>query len=236
MKKVILAATLVLFFLDVFGQESNSEKKHYIGCSYGKSFAVGNFKDNDLNNTDAGFAKSGNKLDLYGGYMLNNKLTFTLTFRHQNFNTDIKALISTLEDKNPNLSYAGSSKSWRTYYLLIGAAYKINVTNKFALFPFIATGPMIASNPEFSINSSDGNTSNVVIRTSENGIGLGYDFGIGIRNNLGKHFALMPTFSFTGAFVRIADVKTNINNTTQNSTINPKMNTFNLGLSLAYKF
>lgn len=212
------------------------ESKYYFGISHGKSFPLGDFKDDDINNSDAGFAESGNKFDVYGGYVLNKGIAFTFTFRYQNFDTDIDALTKGLETNNQGTVFIGNSDSWQTYYLLGGIEYKVGISKKISLFPRVGLGPMLVSNPQFSITTTNENINTEVNRSSETGLGLGYEFGIGLKHNLGKNFCLMPTFTFSGGFVTISDVDTTIDNTVTTSNYNPKISTFNLGLSLAYKF
>lgn len=215
-----------------FAQES----KYYFGISYGKSFPLGDFEANDINNSGAGFAESGNKFDVYGGYTLNKRITLTLTFRYQNFDTDIDALIKGLETNNQGTIFTGSSDSWQTYSFLGGIEYKVNISKKFSIYPRLGLGPMLVSNPKFSIIATNESNYTGVNRSSETGLGLGYEIGIGLKRDLGKNFSLMPTFTFSGGFVTISDVDTTIDNTVTTSNYKPKISTFNLGLSLAYTF
>ncbi|WP_308992709.1 outer membrane beta-barrel protein [Mariniflexile litorale] len=231
MKKNIFIVVFSITTTLVLAQES----KYYFGISYGKSFPIGDFKDDDIINYNAGFAESGNKLDVYGGYVINKKTTLTFTFRYQNFDTDIDALTSSLEANNQSSIFTGSSDSWQTYYLLTGIAYKVSISEKFSLYPRIGFGPMLISNPEFSITGTNENTTTEVNRSSETGIGLGYEFGIGFKRAIGKSFCLMPTFTFSGGVVTISDVDTTTGNTVTTSNYKPRISTFNLGLSLAYK-
>ena len=232
MKKYIFLIVLFITTTFVVAQES----EYYFGISYGKSFPLGDFAANDINNGDTGFAESGNKLDVYGGKTLSENVTFTLTFRYQNFDTDIDALTKGLETNNQSADFIGNSDSWKTYSLLGGIEYKVNISKKFSIYPLVGLGPMLVSNPQFSITATNENTHTEVNRSSETGIGLGYEFGMGLKRDLGKNFCLMPTFTFSGGFVTIRDVETIINNVSITSNQKPKISTFNLGLSLAYKF
>lgn len=232
MKKYILILVFSIITTVVVAQESN----YYFGISYGKSFPLGDFKGDDINNSNAGFAESGNKLDFYAGGALSEKLNFTLTFRYQNFDTDVTALVKELETINEAANFAGSFDAWQTYSLLTGIEYKINLGRKFSLYPRIGLGPTLVSNPRFSITPTNENANTGVNRSSETGLGLGYEFGIGLKRDLGKNFCLMPTFTFSGGFVTISDVDTTVGNIRTTSDYKPKIITFNLGLSLAYKF
>ncbi|SDM32405.1 hypothetical protein [Kriegella aquimaris] len=232
MKKYIFIIVFHITTTVVFAQESN----YYFGISYGKSFPLVDFKDDAINNSNAGFAESGNKLDLYAGSALSEKLNLTLTFRYQKFDTDVTTLVKELETINKAANFVSSSDVWKTYSLLTGIEYKINLGRKFSLYPRIGLGPMLVSNPQMSITATNENTNTEVNRSSETGLGLGYEFGIGLKRDLGNYFCLMPTFTFSGGFVTISGVDTTIDNGRITSNYKPKIITFNLGLSLAYKF
>lgn len=212
------------------------EDKYYFGVSYGKSFPLGDFAANDINNPDAGFAESGNKLDVYAGNVLSKSVTFTLTFRYQTFDTDMDKLLNSLEATDQEVVFTSSSDSWKTYYLLAGIEHKVNISKKFSLFPRVGLGPMLVSNPQFSITATNENANIGVNRSSETGLGLGYEFGIGFKRDLGGNFSLMPTFTFSGGFVTISDVDTTVDNVSTTANYKANIFTFNLGLSLAYKF
>ncbi len=216
----------------IVAQESN----YYFGVSYGKSFPLGDFAADDIANSNSGFAESGNKLDVYGGAALSEKLNFTLTFRYQNFDTDIYALVEESKTTKVEANIVGSSDDWKTYSLLTGIEYKINLGRKFSIYPRIGMGPMLVTNPGVSITDTDEHSNTRMHRHSETGLGLGYELGIGLKRDLGKNFCLMPTFTFSGGFVTISDVDTTIDHVGTTSDYIPKIITFNLGLSLAYKF
>lgn len=232
MKKNISILLFLITTTIVFAQES----KYYFGISYGKSFPLGDLKDDGINNSNSGFAESGKKLDLYVGSALSENLNFTLTFRYQNFDADIKSLIKEFETTNGATNFIGSSDAWKIHSLLAGIEYKINMGGKLSLYPRIGLGPMLVSNPELSITATNKNTYSGINRSSGTGLGLGYEFGVGLKRDLGKHFCLMPTFTFSGGIVTISDVVMTIDNVNTTSDYRPKIITFNLGLSLAFKF
>ena len=80
MKQIIISILVLFFYQNSFAQEEIKLPKFYLGASYGTSYSIRNFKDTDVSNPDAGFAKNGKKLDVYGGRYLNDKLTLTGTF------------------------------------------------------------------------------------------------------------------------------------------------------------
>lgn len=85
MKKTIL---LLLVILGI--QKSNAQSKdtkYFIGVSYGKSLPLGDFKDNQVDldafGNNSGFAKTGNKFDIFGGYALTKEYGITGLVRYQ---------------------------------------------------------------------------------------------------------------------------------------------------------
>lgn len=235
MKKVIICCLFLIGYQSIFAQEAQTPS-FYLGVSFGASFSIGDFKDTDISNPDAGFAKNGNKLDIYGGIPLTEKLTLGGVLRYQRFETEIEDLVETFNSENPGSTFTGTTEDWQTYALLVGIAYQVNITKKFKIYPRFGFGPLIVNNPGLSINSPDGIVTNNFIRSSDTGFGLGYEIGIGLRKNLGKHFALMPTFTFSGGVVTISDVVTTTDNVIVISDYQPTIQSFNIGLSLAYRF
>lgn len=221
----------------LFAQEGESSK-FYLGASFGTSFSLGNFRDTDISNPDAGFAKNGQRFDIYAGFFLdkNEKVTLATTFRYQRFETEIEDLINEFTAQNPGVNFSGSIGDWQVYYLLVGIAYKVKVTKKFAFYPRFGLGPMVINNPGINVNSPDVSITQNLSRSSETGFGLGYELGIGLRTDLGKHFSLMPTFTFSGGFTNISDVVTSTDNVSVISDYQPTVLSFNIGLSLAYRF
>ncbi|HHP7241547.1 MAG TPA: outer membrane beta-barrel protein [Cyclobacteriaceae bacterium] len=236
MRNCILFLLMTLISLSLNAQETYQKPTFYIGASYGTSFSIGDFNDADLDNPNAGFAENGQKIDLYGGYFFDEQITLTGTFRYQSFETKVEDIINDFQAENPDLVFTGTTEDWETYYFLAGFAYKVNLFKNFALFPRFGLGPLFVTNPGISVNAPGAALTQNFIRSSETGVGLGYEFGFGLKNDFGKHFSLMPTFTFSGGIVRISDVVTTTDNVEVTSAYEPRIQSFNLGLSLAYRF
>ena len=235
MKQLLFSLTLLTAFQSISAQ-TDQDVSFYIGASVGSAFTLGDFKEADISNPDAGFAKNGTKLDLFGGYFLTEKITLTGTFRYQTFDTEIEGLVNEFNSETPNANFSANTKSWQVYSLLVGAAYKINIYKKFDIFPRIGIGPMLVNNPSINVSSPDSAITQNFIRSSESGFGLGYEFGVGFTTNLGKRLALMPTFTFSGGMATLSDVTTVTDNIVVNGNYNVVVQSFNLGISLACKF
>jgi hypothetical protein len=159
----------------------------------------------------------------------------TFGFRYQTFDTEIEDLIENYNTENPGANFSGSTEDWQTYYFLVGMSYQVNITKKIDFFPRIGMGPLFVNNPGMSISSPNSTFINNFVRSSETGFGLVYELGIGFQRDLGKHFAFMPTFTFSGGLITIPDVIITTDNVSVISDYQPQIQSFNLGLSLAYK-
>ncbi|MDX2302430.1 MAG: outer membrane beta-barrel protein [Microscillaceae bacterium] len=235
MKRFILLY-LILSSGILFAQEDADKSKFYLGLSYGTSFSLGDFKDTDIENPDAGFAKNGQKFDLFLGFPIDDKITITGVFRYQSFNTEIEDLINDYKEDNPGSQITGSTEDWQAFYALVGLAYQIKLTKKLSFSPRFGLGPLLVKNPGITINDPDGVISQNFTRSSETGFGLGYEIGFGLSNDFGRHFSLMPTFTLGGGFVTIKDVITITDNVQVISDYSPQILSFNIGLSFAYRF
>lgn len=226
------------YSLSGFGQENKIPltPKFYVGLSYGTSFPVFSFRSSDVTVDNAGFAKDGNKADIYAGYILNEKWILTAGYRYQIFETDVTEAIETFTANNPGFDFSGTTKDWQVSYLLFGFAYRVDITKRFRIYPRFSLGPMMANNPGISIESPNSKITQNFQRSSETGFGIGYELGIGLQTNLGKRFSLMPNFAYCQGQPNIKDVTVTTNNLSTTTDFQPIIQTFNLGLSLAYRF
>lgn len=220
----------------LLGQEELELPKSYLGVSYGTSFPIRDFRDTDVSNPDAGFAKNGRKIDFYGGFFLGERTTLTGALRYQIFETEISDLIDTFNVNNPGFEFSGSTENWQVYYLLVGVAYRVKVGKRLKFFPRIGLGPLVANNPGITLTAPNASNTNNFARSSETGVGLGIELGIGLQTDLGRHFSLLPTFTFSRGHATIPEVNTTTDNVTLIDDYKPVIQSFNLGLSLAYKF
>lgn len=234
--KSILTSFMVVASLNFSFAQAVHSNKYFIGASYGKSLSLGDFGDTDFGNPDAGFADDGNRLDVFGGYFLNQKITLNGTFRYQTFDNEIESLIQNLNAENPEANFSGNTEKWIVYSVLVGLSYKVKVYRKFSLFRRFAIRPMLVINPGISISSPNSLLTQNFIRSSESGNGFGYEFGIGFIRDIEKRFALMPTFTISGGLATIRNVNTTTDNALVISDYDVNIQSFNYGLSIAYKF
>ncbi len=237
--RVIRVLILALgFSMSLFGQEDKipPRPKFYLGLSYGTSFPVLSFRSSDVTVDNAGFAKDGKKADVYAGYLLNEKWILTGGYRYQFFETDVTEAIETFNANNPGFDFSGTTQNWQVSYLLFGFAYRVDITKRFRIYPRFSLGPMMAKNPGISIEAPNSTITQNFQRSSETGFGIGYELGIGLQTNIGKHFSLMPNFAYCQGQPNIKDVAVTMDNLSTTADYQPRIQTFNLGLSLAYRF
>lgn len=236
MKQIIVVILAVALATSLFAQGQERIPKFYLGLSYGTSYSLGDFADADITNPDAGFAKNGRKIDVFGGFFLDSKTTLTGGFRYQSFETEVEEVIERFKAENPGAEFTGSTEDWQTYSFLVGLAHRVNIGKRFNFFPRLGVGPMWATNPGITIEAPNANITNNFERNSDTGVGLGYEIGVGLQTNLGKRLSLLPTFTFSGGWVTINDVSTTTDNVIIISDYQPAIHSFNLGLSLGYRF
>jgi len=235
--KIIVLILLCLSINTVTkAQDLDEQSKFYIGVSYGPSIAVGDFEDKNVENSDAGFAENGQKLDVFGGYFITKNITITGIFRYQVFDTDISNIIDDFNAQNPDDNLTAASEEWRTYALFAGIAYEVRLTRKFSLFPRLGLGPLLVTNPSVNAIISRGDEASNVDRGSETDIGLGYEVGVGLRKNIGRRFALTPMLTFSGGVVSISNVETGMNGVVETRNYRPKIQSINFGLAVGYQF
>ncbi|MEL6721363.1 MAG: outer membrane beta-barrel protein [Bacteroidota bacterium] len=236
MKQLIFIILSLAIAQSLLGQEKLELPKFYLGLSYGTSYSIGDFADTDIGNSDAGFAKNGRKIDVFGGVLLGNKTILTAGFRYQSFETEVEDIIEDFKLENPVAEFTGSTEDWQTYAFLVGLAYSVNTGKRIKFFPRIGVSPLWVTNPGLVVNAPNTTITNNFERSSGTGVGLGYEVGVGLQTNLGKRFSLLPTFTFSGGVATINDIITITDNVIIRSDYQSVIQSFNLGLSLGYRF
>lgn len=87
MKNLTLILAVMLMNINLFSQEEVDFKKHKFGMGLGLSSSMGDFADNNVNNSDAGFAKAGFGYRIYYNYNFSKYigLEVTLTDAYNGF-------------------------------------------------------------------------------------------------------------------------------------------------------
>jgi hypothetical protein len=243
MRKIIIFKLMLLININLIAQKKDS--KYFIGVSYGKSFPLGDFKDNKIDldafGNNSGFAKTGKKIDIFGGYYLNKEYGITGLIRHQTYSTDATSFEQELNRINTTINYSADSKDWAFTSLLGGLFYNYPITKRISIQPKGMIGLMFGSSPEINVKATNSSNTRVVNIESGNSAGMAFEFGIGLKSQLSKRFALMPTFDFSGGLLSFSNRKSFYTNSsgiiyTYTKTYYPEILTFNFGLAVAYTF
>ncbi|MEM7656882.1 MAG: hypothetical protein AAF399_12190 [Bacteroidota bacterium] len=174
--------------------------------------------------------KTGGDWTFMGKYFLNEWVTLTAGLRCQQFATDVSEVVSLFEERNPGVvAFRGEHGDWQTYYLLLGAAYRIPIVKRFALYPRFGLGSLWTVSPGLEVQATNGASQNQFSRSSETGVGVGYELGVGLRTNLGKRFALLPIFTVNGGWVNLMAVETSFNSLTAARDVGGKHSILQLG-------
>ena len=145
MKKLLLIlAAAMSMYLVASSQERSAgyEKKAFLIFTAGPSFPVGDFTSKNLDNDQAGLAKTGFNLDLQGGYRLIKSVGVTSSIFYSREAIDQKILNGT----------SVSVDHWQYYGIVIGPMITQNLTPKIAADFNVMTGVVNANSPKFSYN------------------------------------------------------------------------------------
>lgn len=147
--KKILFSTLALFALSVtaMAQEAKMEvsQKNFIGLTAGPAFAVGDFGSNDLNNNNAGLAKTGLLIDLKYGHHFSKIWGLAADAVYGRHNID-KSVIN-----ESNLSV----DPWQYYGIMVGPMATATIAPKNYLDFSLLSGALFARFPESSANGQN---------------------------------------------------------------------------------
>jgi len=185
MKKIIFTC-ICCFVLTINLSAQRNERKGYIGLSLGSSFPMGDFKDQDLDNEDAGFAGTGLNLHLLNfGY----KFGYTLGVTGSLFGASHPLKF----DEDIDIF---NDASWSYGGLMGGLLISLPVSEKldFDLRPMI--GFVSGSSPEIKL-------AGITVLEDQRGSGLCFDLGASLRFNFSDkwcgmidldYFSARPTF------------------------------------------
>jgi hypothetical protein len=180
MKSYLITAFFCLNFFWSFAQtrkyDPSFAQKSWIGMSAGLAVPIGDFKDDDLNNYSAGFAKAGftGKLDFGIKIFQNMGICFTGTAGLNGFNTDP---IKTILHSGSSAKVEVNAGSWK-YVGGLGGFYMFTPIKTGALMLKGQLGYASATSPSLDILVSSGNSFVKSSQTSGTAGALLLDFGL----------------------------------------------------------
>jgi hypothetical protein len=165
MQKIIYALFILslFFFSNCFSQNKSCKTGHclkgevgYLSFAIGPSIPLGNFADNKISNSNAGFANTGSKMELNAGFALVKSVDLGLKLFYSVNGYDVSALTNKLTAENPGVNWTTSGRTWDIYGGLIGFTYSHPLTKKFVSDFKIQSGLMHSSTPQMVITGSNG--------------------------------------------------------------------------------
>jgi hypothetical protein len=147
MKKVmILLAIALLPALQLLSQDAKpkTDKPAFLILNGGVSLPIGDFASNDINNEQAGLAKTGFNLNLQGGYHFTKSIGVTAVGVYGSNGVDKSSLHNV-----PNVE-AGD---WGYWGVLVGPMYTYNISPKTMFDLSAMTGFMRAHTPSIGITN-----------------------------------------------------------------------------------
>lgn len=146
MKKILFSfLSLFIFTAMAIAQESNTQvvQRNFLIASAGPSFPFGDFSSTDLNNTNAGMAKTGFTIDLKYGHHFDNVFGLSLGAVYGHHDVSKSAFTD---------GTGVSIKPWEYFGILAGPMVTGTLTPK-TFFDFsVASGVAFVTSPEGKLN------------------------------------------------------------------------------------
>jgi hypothetical protein len=234
---------VLLFPFFGFTQTDTKEKKAkenqniYLDASFGASFPLGNYANEDPKVNESGYAKTGFFIQANADWMGKNDFGIAFQLTYQN---------NSLKDTTKTIYPYGStnpigSGNWSNIYVMAGPVF-LKQINKIAIDAKVVGGFLISMSPLFK-------TTNPETKLNEGGTGTGFALGvnIGLGYAISPKFAVKLTLGYLAGFPKI-DRQYNayvigmdttghyIYSAPVDITIKKPVSTFNTGIGIIYKF
>jgi len=189
MKNLTLFLAVLLMSINLFGQEDVDFKKHKFGMGLGLSSPIGDFADNNVNNSDAGFAKAGFGYRIYYNYNFSKYLGLEIAFTDAYNGFDGDAISRAYSDND--MYWSVSANSWNHIGIMSGLCINVPIDKLTVNFKLLG-GLILSNSPEiyYSVQADNfyysqtsysdfsvGNVANIGVGfsyTFDNGFGLSY--------------------------------------------------------------
>ena len=159
MIRVILLSTIILISsnLNAQGILSTVGGKIYLGAAAGPSFPLSSFANDNPQDQNSGYAKTGYIIEINGGIRLLNLFEISVTgFRNSN-STDVTNLANSISASTPGITFTGESDAWEIYGFLAGIGISFPLPEKFISDIRILGGYQNVTSPQINMlsNSTD---------------------------------------------------------------------------------
>lgn len=200
--KIISLLILLIVCTMLYGQN----EKGYVGVSIGPTFPLKYFADNNINNANAGFAKTGLNINAFAIFKILKELGIIALIRVQNNQVDFDALNAQLQTQFSNKGANG----WRVDGFMLGVLGSFGSIDLIVFEPKVMIGIMNTSTPSFKSNS--------VEYFASSAFSIAEIIGAGIRFKINDKVFFLINADFLNTKCR-----------------SQKISTFNLELGLAFK-
>ncbi|MEO5570102.1 MAG: outer membrane beta-barrel protein [Bacteroidia bacterium] len=211
-------------------EASSEDKKGFIGLSLGPAFSYTDFASKDINNENAGFAKTGFNLNVSFGYRLGRHfgIAAMLCGNSNSFdNAGFEKIFSTLAQVN--------STPWKSNGVMAGGYYS-SASSKVSFEMRLVIGYANTTSPEISVRLTDFSGAQVdLLQESVSGGTLCSDFGVGLKAALSEKFSFLGNLDFYATEPELSNVRTYIDGVLyDSSTLKQRVSIITITAGIAY--
>lgn len=232
MKKLLLSITLSIFSYIY----SFSQNKGVVSISLGPSIPIGEFASKDINNSSAGYAKTGALLDISFSYKLGKIFGVSVLLRGQTDNLDNAAFGIDLANQTGN-NWSVSSKPWSMGGLMFGGYGSFLVSPKVSFDAKAMIGFLRVTSPEINTTLSGSGGSGWLKQNSVVATSFSYILSGGFKFDIGKKTCLLTNLDYlvSKPEFRNVEVVTSLGGAPQISTFRQNIQTINFSMGIGLK-
>lgn len=234
MKLKVLIISMGLFLWIINGKAQN---RGFLALSAGPSFPMGDFDSKDLKNTESGFAKMGEVIDLSCNYKLGDDFGVCALYRHQRNPVDESALIKEFNSKYSPVTFSVSSDSWLINTFMGGIFVGSQLSEKLRIEIKFLIGYAFAESPQILLRGTGPNGSIPISTNSAKGEAMSTLFGADFRYDISNKTCLIFGLDYLNSKPDFTDVITTSNNGYfKKDNYSQKFQTLNIHVGLGRTF
>ncbi len=208
MFRIIILSTIIILSsnLNAQGILSTVGGKIYLGATAGLSFPLSSFANDNPQDQNSGYAKTGYIIEINGGIRFLNLFELSVAgFRNSN-STDITNLVNSINTSTPGITFTGESDAWEIYGFLAGLGISFPLPEKFISDIRILGGYQNVSSPEINLlGDTEGTYVKIEGQTLSSPVYLG---SASVRYPLTKALYISFGFQYIASSGNFENVKT----------------------------
>lgn len=234
MKNLIITTALLMAALS---QSYSQNKKAYIGVSVGPSFPFYEYGSSDLDNENAGLAKTGTTFDVSFTYRFGKHFGISGLVRGQSHPTNTDAILDYVRKEVPYAKWTVDAGKWWLGGTMVGGYGTFPFTEKIHFDAKAMAGVMIVSSPDVNINGSNfGNNVWTKQRRATSGESS-LLLGGGFRFDMGESICLLANLDVFYMQPKFVGIETESSSgSLETFTVTQMITTLNLTFGAAVKF